>query len=257
MANIELDSALAGFQHIGGWFAIRGQQRCGHAEDVGADVSRAQNAGDHLLVGLVVEPAEIDHDGQVVALPCLDGLLHRNEVGLLPVFRLDADDDVAVLFNRLRERIEVHVVFVLLGHIVAVGHARSDNVYEGEDAGRGVVNDAATKLGKVAPTRGARIGDGGHAVWDGHDVGRDREVAVAPGVVAKSGEDVYVHVDKPGREIEAGDVYGLLGGAGRDSWFDGGNLAVANGYVTFRVHVVFRIQDLAIAQNEIVLLSMR
>src|SRR3984957_9377327 len=193
----------------------------------------------------------------MVAFPCLDGLLHRNEVGLLPVCRLDADDDVAVLFDRLRKRIEVHVVFVLLGNIVAVGHARSDNVEEGEDAGRGVVNDAATKLGKVAPTRGARIGDGGHAVWDGHDVGRDREVAVAPGVVAKPGEDVYVHVDKPGREIEAGDVYGLLGGAGRNGWFDSGNLAVANGYVTFRVDVVFRIEDLAIAQNEIVLLSVR
>src|ERR1700684_1082398 len=100
----------------------------------------------------------------MVALACLDGLLDGNEVGLLPVCSLDADDDVAVLFDRLRERIEVHVVFVLLGGIVVIGHARSDNVEEGEDAGRGIVDDAATELWKVAPTRGAGVGNGGNAV---------------------------------------------------------------------------------------------
>src|SRR6202041_326288 len=90
-----------------------------------------------------------------------------------------------------------------------------------------------------------------------HNVGRDRKVTVTPCVVAKSGEDVHMHVDEPGREIEAGDVHGLFAGTGGNRWFDGGNLAVANGYVTFRVDVVFRIEDLAIAQNEIVLLSVR
>src|ERR1700692_3231945 len=90
----------------------------------------------------------------------LDGLLHGDEVGLLPVCSLDADDDVAVLFDRLRKRIEVHVVLVLLGGVVTIGHARSDNIEEGEDAGRGVVNDAATELGKGAPTREAGVGAG-------------------------------------------------------------------------------------------------
>jgi len=66
---------------------------------------------------------------------------------------------------------------------------------------------------------------------------------------------VHVDVDEPGSEIETGDVYGLFGGAGGNHWFDGGNLAVANGYVPFRGKVVFRIEDLAIAKDEIVLLS--
>src|SRR5580704_10413066 len=109
----------------------------------------------------------------MVALACLDGLLDGDEVGLLPVRSLDADDDVAVLFDRLRKRIEVDVVFVLLGGIVGFGHACSDNVEEGEDSGPGIINDAAMELGKVAPTRGASVGDGGNAVWDGHDVGRN------------------------------------------------------------------------------------
>ena len=193
----------------------------------------------------------------MVAIAGLDGLLHGDEVGLLPVCGLNADDDVAVLFDGLRKRIEVHVVFVLLGDIVVIGHARSDNVDEGEDAGGGIVNDAATELGKVTPARGAGVGDGGNAVWDGHDVGGDGEVAVAPGVVAKSEEDVHVDVDEPGREIETGDVDGLFGGAGGNGRFDGGDLAVENGYVPFRVDVVFRIDDMAVAKDEIVLLSVR
>ena len=174
----------------------------GHAKDVGADVSRAQDARDHLLIGLVVEPAEIDHDRQMVALACLDGLLHGDEVGLLPVRSLDADDDVAVLLDRLRKRIEVHVVFVLLGGIVDIGHARSNNVEEGEDAGRGIVNDAATELGKVAPTKepasATVVTPFGMAMTS---AGTERS-PVAPRVVAKSGEDVHVDVDQPGREIE-------------------------------------------------------
>ena len=148
-------------------------------------------------------------------------------------------------------------MFVLLGYVVVIGHARSGDVEEGEDAGRGIGNDAAAELGKVAPTRGAGVGDGGNPVRDGHDVGGDREVAVAPRVVAKSGKDVHVDVDQPGREIETGDVYGLFGGAGGNRCFDGGNLAVANGYVTLRGNVVFRIEDLAVAKNEIVLLRVR
>ena len=48
------------------------------------------------------------------------------------------------------------------------------------------------------------------------------------------------------------DCLAALGG---NRWFDGGNLAVANGYVQFRGNVVFRIEDLAVAKNEIVLLS--
>src|SRR5271156_4831310 len=189
----------------------------------------------------------------MIALPRLDGLLHRNEIGLLPVRSLDADDDVAVLFDGLRKRIEIHVVFVLLGSIVGIGHARSDNVDESENAGLGIVDDAATELGKVAPARGAGIGDRGNAVWDGHDVGGDREVAVAPRVMAKSGEDVHVDVDQPGREIETGDVDGLFGRARGNRWFDGGNLAVANGYVKFRGNVVFGVENLTVAKNEIVL----
>jgi hypothetical protein len=47
----------------------------------------------------------------------------------------------------------------------------------------------------------------------------------------------------------------LFGGAGGNRWFDGGNLAVANGYVTFRGNVVFWIEDLSVAKYEIVLLS--
>ena len=148
-------------------------------------------------------------------------------------------------------------MFVLLGGVVVFGHARSDDVEEGEDAGVGVVDDAATELGKVAPAGGASIGDGGNAVGDAHGVDWNGEVAVAPGVVAKSGEDVHVDVDEPGREIETGDVDGFLGGAGGNGWFDGGDLAVANGYVTFRVDVVFRIDDVAVAKDEIVLLSVR
>jgi hypothetical protein len=68
---------------------------------------------------------------------------------------------------------------------------------------------------------------------------------------------MHVHVDEAGREIETGDVDGLFGGAGGNRWFDGGNLAIANGYVTLRVHVVFRIDEMAVAKNEIVLLSVR
>ncbi len=46
-----------------------------------------------------------------------------------------------------------------------------------------------------------------------------------------------------------------LAGARGNRWLDGGNLAVANGYVKFRGNIVFRIEDLAVAKNEIVLLS--
>src|ERR1700678_2261931 len=167
----------------------------------------------------------------MVALACLDGLLHRNEIGLLPVCGLDANDDVAVLFDRLRKRIEIHVVFILLGDIVGIDHARSDNIEEGEDTGPGIVNDAATELGKVAPTRRAGVGDRSNAVWDSHNVGGNREIAVTPCVMAKSGEDVHMDVDQPGREIETGDVDGLFGCTGGNRWFEGSNLAVANGYV--------------------------
>jgi hypothetical protein len=73
--------------------------------------------------------------------------------------------------------------------------------------------------------------------------------------MAKSGEDVHMDVDQPGREIKTGDVYGLLGRARGNRWFDGGNLAIAHGYVKFRGNIVFRIEDLAITKNEIVLLS--
>ena len=66
---------------------------------------------------------------------------------------------------------------------------------------------------------------------------------------------MHVDVDQPGREIQPGDVYGLFGGAGGNGWFDGRNLAVANGYVTFRRNVVFRVEHLAVAKNQIVLLS--
>ena len=65
--------------------------------------------------------------------------------------------------------------------------------------------------------------------------------------MAKSGEDVHVDVDEPGREIEAGDINRFFAGTGGNRWLDGGDLAIANGYITFRVDVVFRVDDLAIA----------
>lgn len=101
-------------------------------------------------------------------------------------------------------------MFVLLGDIVAIGYARSDDVKEGEDEGLGIVNDSAAELGKVAPAGGAGISDGGNAVWDGDDVGRDGEVAVAPGIVAKSCEGVNVDIDEPGSEAETGNINGFF-----------------------------------------------
>ncbi len=135
-------------------------------------------------------------------------------------------------------------------------HAGADDVDEGEDAGLGVVDDAVAELGEVSPAGGAAVGDGGDAVGNGHGVGLDAEVAVAPGVVAKSDEDVNVDVDEAGSEVETGDVDGFFGGAGGDGWLDGGDLAIANGNVSLHVDVVLRVDDVAVAKNEIVLLSM-
>jgi hypothetical protein len=68
---------------------------------------------------------------------------------------------------------------------------------------------------------------------------------------------MLVDVDQPGREIESRDVDGLFAGAGRDGWFDGGNFAVANGYIPLGIHIVFRIENMAVAKNQIILLSVR
>ncbi len=148
VADVELDAALAGVEHVRGGFAVGAEQRRGHAEDVGADVSGAEDGFDHVLVGLVVEPAEVDHDRQVIAGAGLDGLLDGGVVGLLPVGGLDADDDVAVLGDGLRDGIDVHVVLVLLGDVALIFHARADNVDEGEDAGLGVLMMRSRNSGK-------------------------------------------------------------------------------------------------------------
>ena len=222
-----------------------------------ADVARAQDRGDHLLVGLVVEPTEVDHDGKVVAIAGLDGLLHRDEVGLLPVRGLDSDDDVAIVGDGFRKRVEIHVVLVLLGGIVIVGHAGADDVDEGEDTGTGVVDDATAELGEVPPARRAGVGDGGDAVGDGEGIGGDGEVAVPPGVVAKAGEDVDVDVDQARSEVEAGDIDRLLCGGGGNREFDGGDLAIANGDVALGVDVVLWVDQVAIAEDEVELLGRR
>ena len=146
---------------------------------------------------------------------------------------------------------------VLLGGIVVVGHAGADDVDEGEDAGTGVVDDAAAELGEVSPAGGAGVGDGGDAVGDGHGIGRDGEVAVAPGVVAKAGEDVDVDVDEARSEVEAGDIDRLLCGAGGNRGLDGGDLAIANGDVALGVDVVLGVDDVAVAEDEVVLLGRR
>ncbi len=66
-----------------------------------------------------------------------------------------------------------------------------------------------------------------------------------------------VDIDEAGGEVEAGDVYGLLGGAGRDRRLDGGDLAVENRYIAVGVDVVLRVDDVAVAEDEIVLLGLR
>jgi hypothetical protein len=75
--------------------------------------------------------------------------------------------------------------------------------------------------------------------------------------VAEAGEDVDVDVDESGREVEAGDVDGLLRRSCRDRWFDGGDLAITDGYVAFGVDIVLRVEDVAVAEDEIVLLRLR
>jgi hypothetical protein len=68
---------------------------------------------------------------------------------------------------------------------------------------------------------------------------------------------VDVDVDEAGCEVEAGDVDGLLRRVGGDGWLDGGDLAVADGNVEFGIDVILRIDDVAVAEDEIVLLGMR
>ena len=136
--------------------------------------------------------------------------------------------------------IDIHVVIVLLGDIALIFHAGADDVDEGEDAGLGILGDAVAELGKVAPAGGAGVSDGGpHRRGWTSGLGPDAEVAVTPGIVAKSYEDVDVDINEARSEVEAGDISGLFRCArGYRRLTMAAILQLANANVSLRVHFI-------------------
>ena len=68
---------------------------------------------------------------------------------------------------------------------------------------------------------------------------------------------MYVHVDQPRRQVQTGDINGLFCCARGYRRLDGSDLAVQNGNVPLRVDIILGVDDMAVTQNEIVLLRLR
>ena len=109
--------------------------------------------------------------------------------------RLDSDDVLTVALDCCSAGNGVHIGGVLLW---GAGHASTDDIDKGEDAGDGRVDDGLFEMCKVLVPSAARIDAGGDSVRQVVGVGEEPSV--------KAAVHVQVDVDEAGGYIEAGDI---------------------------------------------------
>ena len=137
---------------------------------------------------------------------------------------------------------------------LAAAHAVTDDVQKGEDARRGAIDDALLEVLEVAPAGSADVDDRRHARARRHDIGIDAVVAGIRSRLARTG----VHVRCECRRGPASRTSPTHRPCWRhpriDLRRDGGDLSAGDRNVSNGADVVSRIDEMAAAQQQVVLL---
>jgi hypothetical protein len=199
-----------------------------------------------------VSAAEVHHHRDVRDRSGFYGTLHGREVRPRVMGGFDADDHALVPLRHLGGGPGVHVLEVLL--VPSAAHAVAHDVQEREHPRLAAVHHQALELLEVAPPGTAGVGHRRHAGAERERVRGDAAVACIGIALAGAGEDVDVDIDQPRRHVQAGNVHGLQRRRRVDLRRDCCDLSVADGHVADRAHLVPGVDDVAAAQEEIVLL---
>ena len=166
-----------------------------------ADVSGPQLIVDKRLVRLIKIP-EIHHYRQVRQIARLHRLLHRYEVRLSPVRRLDSDHHIRVLPRHLRHYLRIHVELILVHRVILTQHPHADNVDQRQHTRLRRIDYPLPELREVAPAGRPRVHHGCDAGPKPRRVRLHTVIPVRQHPVLSPPEHMDVNIHQPWRDVQ-------------------------------------------------------
>ncbi len=217
---------------------------------------RIDVAGPQLLRQQIVErplrmiDSKIHHHRNVSLGSGNDGLLHRLPFRAREVSSLDADNGVGILERHGRRLFPIHVIHVLL--VVAAAHARADNIEHGKYARLRAIDNAILEVLKVAPSRATCIHHRRDPNPESETIRRHTQIASIGVALARARVNMNVDVDQPGSHIQTLRIDCLERRRGWNMCRHLGNLAILDRHVHHAVNMVFVVQYVSAAQQQVI-----